>query len=58
MNYEDIMLTVITIHKKANDSTSTRYLECRDSNRQKVRWWLPGSEGARIGESGLMGIDF
>ena len=52
------MLNVITIHKKANDSTSTRYLECRDSNRQKVRGWLPGSEGARIGESALMGIDF
>ena len=44
--------------KKTNDFISMRYLEQTDSYRQKVEWWFARLEGERIGESGLMGIDF
>lgn len=32
-----------------SDSTSMRYLEESNSQRQKVQWWLPGPRGRRTG---------
>ena len=55
MNLEDIVLSEnkpVVKRQILYDSTDMRYLESSNSQRQEVKWWLPGA-----GRSGDWGVN-